>query len=74
MERTDARRGRGQDGRLNILCARCGSERLIPLTFGEPDDDDRVFELPSRPLMKCVKCGELLHARNAGRMEPTEPK
>ena len=69
LNRTDDARRRGQDGALNILCARCGSERLIPLTFGDSDNGDRVSELPARPIMKCVECSELLYARNVVRAD-----
>jgi hypothetical protein len=48
-----------------VLCPRCGTDRLIPLTFsGLRPDADSQADLPERPLMKCVGCGERLYARD----------
>lgn len=40
-----------------VLCPACGSDRLIPLTFGSVRGNDRI-DLPRRPVAKCVDCGE----------------
>lgn len=48
-----------------VRCPRCGTDRLIPLTFSAPRPDaDPPADLPERPLMKCVACGERLYARD----------
>jgi hypothetical protein len=58
---------------LSQLCARCGSDRLLSLSFdaaipddGHPNDDDQpeVSDPPERPVKKCVACGQHLYARD----------
>lgn len=54
------------------LCIHCGSDRLIRLSFSDPEPDDRGHpdvvgqlereEPPNRPTMKCLGCGERLYA------------
>jgi hypothetical protein len=54
------------------LCVHCGSDRLIRLSFsdGEPDDGEHPSvgkrperaDVPERPTMKCLACGERLYA------------
>jgi hypothetical protein len=44
-----------------ILCPACGSDRLIPLSFGPPWRNDRFLGQPEadlRPVIKCIRCGE----------------
>ena len=53
-------------------CVHCGSDRLIGLSFSEPEPDDgghpdvvgqpERTDLPDRPTMKCLACGERLYA------------
>jgi hypothetical protein len=53
-------------------CARCGGDRLIPLSFtvaqpddgGQPDvaDQSERPDIPDRPIMKCLACGNQLYA------------
>jgi hypothetical protein len=53
-------------------CAHCGGDRLIPLSFNlaQPDDGGRPDaagqserpDLPDRPVMKCLACGDQLYA------------
>jgi len=53
-------------------CVHCGADRLIRLSFSDPEPDDGghpdVVErperagLPDRPTMKCLACGERLYA------------
>jgi hypothetical protein len=53
-------------------CVHCGSNRLIRLSFSDPEPDDgghsSAFErpergdVPERPTMKCLACGERLYA------------
>jgi hypothetical protein len=55
-------------------CIHCGSDRLIRLSYSDPEADDRghpdvVGELtrsesPGRPTMKCLGCGERLYPAN----------
>ena len=62
-------------------CVHCGSDRLIRLSFSEPEPDDHGHpdlagqvdraELPDRPTMKCLGCGERLYAADF-RTPPTE--
>jgi RNase P subunit RPR2 len=40
-----------------VTCAKCGSDRLIPLTFVTVRGEDRS-DTPRRPVAKCAKCGE----------------
>jgi DNA-directed RNA polymerase subunit RPC12/RpoP len=40
-----------------IVCPACGSDRLIPLTFGSVLGNDRT-DLPRRPVAKCADCGK----------------
>jgi DNA-directed RNA polymerase subunit RPC12/RpoP len=40
-----------------VLCPACGSDRLIPLTFGSVLGNDRT-DLTRRPVAKCADCGE----------------
>jgi DNA-directed RNA polymerase subunit RPC12/RpoP len=40
-----------------LTCPKCGSERLIPLTFVPPLGKEKV-DVPNRPIAKCVACGE----------------
>jgi DNA-directed RNA polymerase subunit RPC12/RpoP len=40
-----------------LICPACGSDRLIPLTFGTVLADDRP-DLERRPVAKCADCGE----------------
>ena len=44
-----------------VVCPKCGSDRLIPLTFGLEADVDPT-DLPHRAAAKCVACGELIYA------------
>jgi DNA-directed RNA polymerase subunit RPC12/RpoP len=36
------------------LCPRCGSDRLIPLSFPE---DEATEEVQEQPVLKCAICG-----------------
>jgi hypothetical protein len=67
---------------LRHRCVHCGSDRLIRLSFSDPEPDDRGHpdvvgqleraELPDqRPTMKCLGCGERLYAADF-RTPPTE--
>jgi hypothetical protein len=48
-----------------VRCPHCGADRLITLTFSVPRTDaDPPLDLPDRPVMKCVGCGERLYARD----------
>ena len=38
-------------------CPKCGSDRLIPLTFVTVLTEDRI-DLPRQPVAKCASCGE----------------
>jgi hypothetical protein len=40
-----------------VVCSKCGSDRLIPLTFPSPLGKDKA-DLPRRPVAKCAVCGE----------------
>jgi hypothetical protein len=64
---------------LSQLCTRCGSDRLLSLSFGavnhddrHPNDDDQpeVSEPPERPVKKCVACGQQLYARDLAQAPP----
>jgi DNA-directed RNA polymerase subunit RPC12/RpoP len=49
----------------SMRCPRCGTDRLIPLTFSvAPVGADPSPDLSERPLMKCVACGQRLYARD----------
>jgi hypothetical protein len=60
------------DSEALATCARCGGDRLIPLSFSDADPDDggqpdvagepERPQLPDRPIMKCLACGEQLYA------------
>jgi hypothetical protein len=60
------------DGDTLATCARCGGDRLIPLSFSDPEPDDggqpdvdgqrERTDPPDRPIMKCLTCGARLHA------------
>jgi hypothetical protein len=44
-----------------LVCSHCGSDRLIPLTFPPPWRAGRFLrqlEADSRPMIKCIRCGE----------------
>jgi hypothetical protein len=67
------------DGKaLSQLCARCGSDRLLSLSFdaanpddGYPNTDDQpMSEPPERPVKKCVTCGQQLYARDLAHAPP----
>ena len=50
-----------RQGRQRLPCARCGGHRFIPLTFDPPpidEDSAEPAEIPERPYLKCVGCGE----------------
>ena len=58
---------------LSQLCARCGSDRLLSLSFdtanlddAHPNDDDQpeVSKRPEHPVKKCLACGQYLYARD----------
>jgi hypothetical protein len=64
---------------LSRLCARCGSDRLLSLSFdaskpndGQPNDDDQpeLSKPPERPVKKCLVCGEYLYARDLAHTPP----
>jgi DNA-directed RNA polymerase subunit RPC12/RpoP len=40
-----------------VRCPACGSDRLIPLTFGTVTAEDRI-DVERRPVAKCADCGE----------------
>jgi|HubBroStandDraft_4_1064222.scaffolds.fasta_scaffold81699_2 hypothetical protein len=40
-----------------VRCPKCGSDRLIPLTFGAVLRTEDV-DLRARPVAKCAACGE----------------
>lgn len=44
------------DGPMVVRCPKCGSERLIPLTFGAALGTEEVDS--RRPIAKCAACGE----------------
>jgi hypothetical protein len=53
-------------------CVHCGADRLIRLSFSDPEPDDgghpdvagqlERADIPDRPTMKCMACGERLYA------------
>jgi hypothetical protein len=53
-------------------CVHCGADRLIRLSFSDPEPDNRGHpdvagqleraDIPDRPTMKCLGCGERLYA------------
>jgi DNA-directed RNA polymerase subunit RPC12/RpoP len=45
------------DGPMVVRCPKCGSDRLIPLTFGAVLGTEDV-DLQRRPVAKCAACGE----------------
>jgi hypothetical protein len=56
-----------------VGCPNCGSDRLIPLTFGLAPDVDPT-DLPPRAAAKCVACGELIYAsRHLGEADVGRP-
>jgi DNA-directed RNA polymerase subunit RPC12/RpoP len=47
-----------------IRCARCGAERLIPLTVHYVQPEHRIAQRVQRPVraeLKCVACGHRHH-------------
>lgn len=40
-----------------VVCPKCGSDRMIPLTFVSALGEDRT-EMPRRAIAKCASCGE----------------
>jgi hypothetical protein len=56
-----------------VVCPKCGSDRLIPLTFGLDADVDPT-DLPRRAAAKCVACSELIYAsRHLGEVDVGRP-
>ena len=58
-----ARRDEGCESQdwLDVRCARCGGRRFILLTFKPTPNDDGgadPSEMPKRPELKCVDCGQ----------------
>ncbi len=45
--------------RAMLVCPRCGSDRLVTLTFTSAMGEELV-DLPKRPVAKCVDCGHRL--------------
>ena len=44
-----------------LVCPKCGSVRLVPLTFISTMLNDRG-DIPRRPLAKCAACGKRIYA------------
>lgn len=40
-----------------VTCTKCGSDRLVPLTFSALLGEEKV-DPPRRPVAKCANCGE----------------
>lgn len=40
-----------------LLCANCGSDRLLPMTFPSVLVEQLFLDAPDRPAAKCVDCG-----------------
>ena len=45
-----------------LLCASCGSERVIPLTFPSVLVENLLLEAADRPVAKCVDCSHRMTA------------
>lgn len=52
-----------------LLCTKCGSDRVVPLTFPSVLIEQVYVEAPERPLAKCVECGYRLTAAEVTRQE-----
>lgn len=55
-----------------ILCPKCGSDRLIPLTF-TPALGEEWVDLPRRPVAKCANCGQRTFATRHDAKRDPEP-
>lgn len=55
--------------RAMLLCASCGSERVIPLTFPSVLVEQVFLEAPDRPVAKCVDCSHRLTAAEVAAQE-----
>ena len=47
--------------RVMLICPKCESDRVIPLTF-PPDLGEITVGMPDRPVAKCADCGHELSA------------
>lgn len=45
-----------------LVCASCGSDRVLPLTFPSVLVEALFIEAPDRPVAKCVDCSYRLVA------------
>lgn len=45
-----------------LVCARCGSDRILPLTFPPTLVEQLFLEAPDRPIAKCVDCSHRMTA------------
>jgi hypothetical protein len=45
-----------------LLCTRCGSDHVIPLTFPSVLVEQLFLEAPDRPVAKCVDCSHRVTA------------
>lgn len=53
-------------GEALLLCPRCHSTRLVPLTYPGPEPEfDELRALPvERPTVKCAQCGRAFRAQD----------
>jgi hypothetical protein len=51
-----------------LVCPKCESDRVIPLTF-PPALGDVFVGMPDRPVAKCAACGHRLSAREVTAQE-----
>ncbi len=52
-----------------LLCARCGSDRVLPLTFPSLLVEQLFMEAPDRPVAKCVDCSRRMTAAEVAAQE-----
>jgi hypothetical protein len=45
-----------------LVCANCGSDRVLPLTFHTAVVEQLFLQAPDRPVAKCVDCSHRMTA------------